>query len=197
MQRLIMGVVLLALVWTGGLMIFIGQLPRPTGNAYGGSAHDAGVAVYTGGGGARISAAMAIFADGAGERLLISGVHPDTSRARLAEFWTGSPDLFECCVDLDRKALTTEGNAQELSAWAQTHEYERIILVTSEYHMPRAVATTKARMPDAVLTPYPVASGYLDGEGRPVSLKAWEELAGEYMKFILAHIKAAFAAPGR
>ena len=43
-------------------------------------------------------------------------------------------------------------------------------------------------MPDAALTPYPVASGYLDENGRPVSLEAWEKLAGEYIKYLLARL---------
>lgn len=187
MRRLITGLLILALAWAGGLLLFIGDLPRPYEN---GEPESHGVAVYTGGGGKRIAAGMALFAEGAGERLLISGVHPDTTRARLSEMWRGPQGQFDCCVDLDRKALSTDGNAKELKAWADAHEYKEIILVTSEYHMPRAVAATREQMPDAALTPYPVASGYLDENGRPVSLEAWEKLAGEYIKYLLARVKA-------
>ena len=194
MRRLIALLTTAALIWAGGLIFFIASLPEPSGRAQGKAD---GVVGYTGGGGVRIYSAMQIFADGAGERLLISGVHPDTTAARLSEFWVGPKDRFDCCVDLGREALTTEGNASELRDWADSHRFTTIILVTSDYHMPRAIAVTRARMPEATITPYAVASGYLDREGRPVSLKAGLKLAGEYTKYILARIKALLPGNGR
>ncbi|MAW79723.1 MAG: hypothetical protein CMI63_05755 [Parvularcula sp.] len=187
MRRLFVVFIATALLWAGGLVVFIGSLPQPSAGVPKGP-H--GIVVYTGGGGVRISSAMAIFADGAGERLLISGVHPDTSAARLSEFWIGPKERFDCCVDLGRDALTTEGNAGELRAWATSHNFTDIVLVTSDYHMPRAMAVTRARMRGATITPYVVRSGYLDEKGRPDSLNATLKLAGEYTKFLLARIKA-------
>lgn len=192
MRRLISGFILIVFVWMIGLIVFIGQLPRP---ADGAPAPSDGVVVFTGGG-ARISAGMEIFAGGAGQSLLISGVHPGVSREKLAELWPGTSEQFDCCVDLGREAQTTEGNAREVDEWAGTRNYSSLILVTSDYHMPRAVAATKARMPDAVITPYAVASGYLNDAGRPASLEAWRKLAGEYTKFLLARVKAFFSTLG-
>lgn len=194
MKRLISSLALLAIAWAAGLFVFIDRLPAPPQSE---PAPADGVVIYTGGGGARIAAGMKIFAGGAGQRLLISGVHPDTSLARLSEFWSGPNDRFDCCIDVGRDALTTEGNASELSVWAQTHRYDSIILVTSDYHMPRAVAVTKARMPGAAITPYAVASGYLDDTGRPASAKAAVRIAGEYTKYLLARIKALLPLNGR
>lgn len=194
MKRFFSVAIALALLWAGGFVLFIANLPRaghppPTASD--------GVAVYTGGGGVRISSAMAIFADGAGERLLISGVHPDTSAARLSEFWVGPKERFDCCVDLGRKALTTEGNAGELRDWARGHRFASIILVTSDYHMPRAMAVTRGAMKDTAITPYPVNSGFLDANGRPTSLDATLKLAGEYTKYLLAKVKTLLPAGGR
>ncbi len=193
-KRLISILAGLAALWAVGLVIFIATLPRTPAAA---PASADGVVVYTGGGGLRISTGMAIFADGAGERLLISGVHPDTSATRLSDFWVGPKERFDCCVDLGREALTTEGNASELHDWALNHHYQKIILVTSDYHMPRAMAVTRSRMPQAAITPYAVASGYLNAKGRPASLDAVASLAGEYTKFLLARVKALFPASGR
>lgn len=189
MRRLIIGLFVIVFAWTAGLLGFIAALPEPETD---GAPQGAGVVVYTGGGGARIAAAMSLLSNGAGQRLLISGVHPETSRARLSEMWKGPQSQFDCCVDLDRNALSTEGNAAELSVWARAHKFDTIILVTSEYHMPRAIAETREKMPDATLTPYPVSSGYLNEKGRPTSLEAWEKLAGEYIKFLLTRIKTFF-----
>ena len=196
MKKHFSALVTLGLLWAGGFAVFVAMLPKPAANP---APLDAqGIVVYTGGGGARISSAMGLFAQGAGERLLISGVHPDTTAERLSEFWSGPSARFDCCVDLGRKALSTEGNAQELRDWMNDHRYERIILVTSDYHMPRAVAVTRARLgDDALITPYAVSSGYLDKNGLPVSFKAAAKLAGEYTKYLLARVKAFLPANGR
>lgn len=196
MKKLASALIGLALLWAGGFAIFLFSLPKPGGGAPALSPAD-GIAVYTGGGGVRISNAMALLADGAGERLLISGVHPDTSAARLAEFWVGPAERFDCCVDLGREALTTEGNADELKTWAETHRYRRIILVTSDFHMPRAMAVTRARMKDAEITPYSVSSGYIRSNGLPASAEAAARLAGEYTKYLLARLKALLPQSGR
>jgi uncharacterized SAM-binding protein YcdF (DUF218 family) len=192
-QRLILGLILVFLLWAVGLAAFIGGLPDPSQRV---PARTDGIAIYTGGG-ARIVAGMALFADGTGRRLLISGVHPDTSRMRLSELWNGAPEQFDCCVDLGREALTTEGNAAEVSDWARANDFRSIVIVTSEYHMPRAIAASRAQMPDVAIYSYVVASGYLDEAGRPTSLHAWNPLAGEYTKFLLARIRAFFSFKGR
>jgi uncharacterized SAM-binding protein YcdF (DUF218 family) len=111
----------------------------------------------------------------------------------MADLWKGDAELFDCCVDLGREARTTIGNASEAATWADTHNASRIVLVTSEYHMPRALTETRMQMRNATITPFVVSSGYLDEDGRPKSREAWEKLAGEYTKFLLAKTKGFFA----
>lgn len=189
MQRLIIGVSIIVLLWAVGFASFVGRLPAPAVDA---PDQSDGVVVYTGGPD-RITAGMEIFAKGHGDRLLISGVHHDTSRERLATMWTGAPAQFDCCVDLGREALTTEGNAAEVGAWARDNDYHSLILVTSEYHMPRALVSTRARLSDATIAPYAVSSGYIDSQGRPATIRAWVKLSGEYAKYLLAQLKALFS----
>jgi uncharacterized SAM-binding protein YcdF (DUF218 family) len=194
LQRLILGLLAAGLLWAVGLAVFITGLPHPSQTT---PAKVDAVIVYTGGGGARISAGMAVFSDGAGKRLLISGVHPDTSRERLSEFWDGTPDRFDCCVDLGRMARSTRGNAEEAAQWAREHEFKGLVLVTSDYHMPRAITIAKAQMPEMDITPYVVASGYLNDNRRPNSRKAWRKLSGEYNKYLLARFMSLFSFVGR
>ncbi len=192
MQRLFLSLILAGLIWAIGLSLFISRIPAPFDQT---APRGDGVVVYTGGG-ARLTAAMEIFMNGAGDRLLISGVHPETSRARLSEIWPGEPETFDCCVDLGHDAETTEGNADELKNWAKDNGFDTIILVTSDYHMPRALATTNGRIADVEIIPYVVSSGYLLTDGRPASANAWRVLAGEYSKFLLARAKAFAASLG-
>ena len=48
------------------------------------------------------------------------------------------------------------GNAAETAAWARSHGYEHLIVVTSDYHMPRALLELQAAMPDVRLSAYGV-----------------------------------------
>lgn len=186
MRRTLFSILALALFWAAGLLIFLSALPEP--GAETDAAADAAV-VYTGVGGARISTGMAVLARGGAERLLISGVNPETTRASLAEMWNGDAAAFDCCVDLGVEAKSTRGNAREARAWARAHGFKSLILVTSDYHMPRALLETRAQLPDAAIIPYPVESGYLGSDRRPANAAALRPLAIEYTKFLAVRVK--------
>lgn len=185
MQRLLVACLLVALAWGTGLLVFIAELPQPS------SARPApadGVVVFTGGG-ERIESAMDLLNSGAGKRLLISGVNPTVTRPDLAELWPGEAALFDCCVDLGLEARSTRGNASELDSWTRAHGYKSLILVTSEYHMPRALLETRDRLPDVAITPYAVASGHFGKDGRPKTVYDWRRINGEYAKYLAARVK--------
>jgi uncharacterized SAM-binding protein YcdF (DUF218 family) len=186
LQRIFYLLLLTAVAWAAGLLIFIAELPA---RATGAAPKADGVVVFTGRNGERLTAAMALLNEGAGTRLLISGVNPSVTRPELAELWPGEPALFDCCVDLGLEAQTTTGNATELDAWARAHGFKSLILVTSEFHMPRALVEAEDRLPDVAITPFPVASGLIGLEGRPVSLAAWRRVGAEYTKFLFARVK--------
>lgn len=185
MRRLFIFIAALALAWVAGLAVFLAALPkRPPATA-----HADGIVVYTGVGGARIATAMSLLGDGAGRRLLISGVNPEISRAEVAKMWPGEVEAFECCVDLGLEARSTTGNAIEVRDWARRNGFRSIILVTSDYHMPRALLETDAQMPDAEIVPYPVGSGLLGESGWPSSIAACRPLAVEYTKYLAVRVK--------
>jgi len=202
-------------LWFTGLVIFIAKIPTETQSIARIDAskpffieqnnrQNSGIVVYTGGGGTRISKAMTLFEAGIGERLLISGVHPDTRHDHLKKLWDGADQRFECCIDLGLKALSTKGNAQELIDWAATRQITQIILVTSDFHMPRALAETKAltdilqraqnsplvtaqhtNQPHITITPYVAPSPYIKLGALPSDGKSWKILSIEYTKFLM------------
>ena len=183
-QRLITSFVFLGALWTAGFIWFLAALPNqaPTTNEVD------GVVVLTGGG-ERISTGMSLVETGIGKRLLISGVNPKISREEIATLWPGDNAAFECCADLGIEAQSTEQNADETRSWLRQHQYSRVILVTSEYHMPRAMLEMRDASPEKEFIPYPVRSVFLNEKGRPTTLKAWRLLAKEYTKFIAVRIK--------
>jgi uncharacterized SAM-binding protein YcdF (DUF218 family) len=144
-----------------------------------------GIAVLTGGS-ARIDEAMSLLADGKAQRLLISGVYRDTTKKQLEKLAGEGGQYFTCCVDLDHEARNTIDNATETSQWVRLHRYHSIIVVTSNYHMPRALAELGRTMPGIDLIPYPVID-------KNVHLERWwlypgttKLLLSEYLKFLPA-----------
>jgi uncharacterized SAM-binding protein YcdF (DUF218 family) len=184
-RRLLFLALLAVVIWGAGLVVFATSLPMPTSKN---PPKADGVVVFTGGGD-RLTPAMSLLNQGVAERLLISGVNPSVTRPELAALWPGDPALFDCCVDLGTEAETTDGNAAELSDWTRSHGFTSLILVTSEFHMPRALLLARDRLPNVTITPYPVASGLLGPDGRPASLAGWRRMNAEYAKFLAAWAK--------
>lgn len=151
-----------------------------------------GIVVLTGGE-HRIVEAMALLADGHGRRLLVSGVHPQTTRDDLRRITGLDSLLFDCCVDIDHLALDTVGNANETRKWAGTWRFSSLIIVTSTYHMPRSLAELGRLMPTTRLVPYPVVS-------RNFVTREWwlhpptaRLLASEYLKYLPAVARLSLA----
>lgn len=116
------------------------------------------IIALTGGSGLRIAAGIRLVDTGAANHLLISGVHPDVHMEEIAVLGGGPEATYDCCVDLGYMAQTTYGNALETARWAEDGEHQDLIIVTSNYHMPRSLILLQRAMPDRNLIPYPVQS---------------------------------------
>jgi uncharacterized SAM-binding protein YcdF (DUF218 family) len=147
----------------------------------------------------RISEALKLLAEGKAGRLLISGVNKATNSPQLigaAPRARETAVLFRCCVDLDKRALNTEDNAAETTLWAKKKGFHSLILVTSTYHMPRALIELRQSMPDVEILPYPVKSSRLEAEWWSDPETSWV-LCKEYLKFITASVRyAAYSLTG-
>ncbi len=146
-----------------------------------------GIVVWTGKGGDRLMAAGNLLNRGVGERLLISGVNKALSQDDVLELLFVDVNKGACCVDLDYEAQDTIGNARETQHWIKSMGYEHIVLVTSDYHMPRAISEIRHRVDRVRITPYPV---------REKSAKTWwkdgpqrSRMFREYGKLLLSHLR--------
>lgn len=117
-----------------------------------------GIVVLTGGSGLRIAAGMDLLASGRAERMLISGVNRDVPPDEVAARAGGDTQLYACCVDIGYQAETTRGNAREAAAWATRHGYDSLLIVTSDYHMPRALLHLQSELAGVTLTPVHVTT---------------------------------------
>ena len=150
-----------------------------------------GIVVLTGGD-SRVNEALELLATGRGKRLLITGVNPGTTAADIATEVTNYNRALACCVDLDYSALNTLGNAVQARRWAVSHGFHSLIVVTSAYHMPRALAELAHQLPDAALIPYPVVSDRLRIEPWWSNGATTRLVLSEYLKYLFAKVRMRF-----
>jgi len=164
---------------------FVHQMPvteaAPTRNAD-------GIVALTGGP-FRINDALDLLAAGRGKRLLISGVNPVTRPGEISRLVPEHQRWFACCVDIDHSATNTIGNAVETRRWVKARGFQSLIVVTANFHMPRAMFELGHELPDVALVPYGVVSD-------KVRVEAWWEnsetarlLFLEYLKYIVARVR--------
>lgn len=143
-----------------------------------------GIVVLTGGA-ERIPDAVALLAQRRGQRLLITGVHPDTTLAEIGRATPVPENMLKCCVELGRSALNTRGNAIETAQWARARGFRSLLVVTSAWHMPRALVELRRAMPEIELVPYPaVAKTPPEDTGFALLAANGRLLFVEYVKFV-------------
>ncbi len=142
-----------------------------------------GIVVLTGGAG-RIELAVRLLADRHADRLLVSG----TGRGELAGLLAKAglrPGLASQVapdqVALGRGARSTRGNARETAEWVAAHDIRSLIVVTSGYHMGRALIELRRTLPAEVVLHAAPLVPHLPDRHDAVPLRL---LAAEYAKWL-------------
>ncbi|MGI8840188.1 MAG: YdcF family protein [Caulobacteraceae bacterium] len=175
-------ILVVAAMWVAGLLAFADRIARLTPAAAPLAAD--GIVALTGGSDLRLEAASRLLEDGKGRRLLVSGVNRRATRQDLLGVTGAAKPLFDCCVDLGFTAADTVGNARETAEWARSLGYRSLILVTADYHMPRAMLELRAAMPEARIAAYPVATPALDARDWRASDESARRMVVEYCKYL-------------
>ena len=144
-----------------------------------------GIVVLTGAA-TRIPDAIELLAADRGKRLLITGVYRATRAGQIAKLSPLYGKYFKCCIDLDRSALNTFGNAIQTKRWASQHNFNSLIIVTSNWHMPRAMTELRHQLPQTKLIAYPVVSEKFKNDPWWSSGATARLLVGEYLKYLFA-----------
>jgi len=184
-RRILLTVVgLAAALFAADFFIFVHEMPvtevAPVRNTD-------GIVALTGGP-FRINDALDLLAAGRGKRLLISGVNPVTRPSEISRLVPEHERWFNCCVDFDY-STNTIGNAVETRRWVKARGFQSLIVVTANFHIPRAMFEVGHELPDVTLVPFGVVSD-------KVRVDAWWEnsdtarlLFLEYLKYIVARVR--------
>jgi uncharacterized SAM-binding protein YcdF (DUF218 family) len=97
--------------------------------------------------------------------------------------------MFSCCIDLGHSAVNTIGNALETRQWVRDRGFHSLVVVTSSYHMPRAMAELAHQLPDVTLIPFPVVPEKRRGEPWWSSASTTRLMVMEYLKYLLAVVR--------
>ena len=125
-------------------------------------------------------------------KLLISGTGKGFTISNIIKLLpkNKSLDIFiKCCIELDSKSQNTSSNAIETFKWAQKNNIKTFILITSNYHMPRAVLEFKAKMPDFEIITHPITPKKNDISNWMHSFETFSLIFVEYSKFLIAIFK--------
>ncbi len=139
----------------------------------------------------RMSDAIELLANNRGKRLLVSGVNPAITDEELKKQIPDFARLSECCIDLGHEAQNTLGNAVETGAWAKKHGFRSLLVVTSAWHMPRALLQLERETDDIRLIPYPVFTERMRDQSWWTSPQVARLLVLEYLKYLAALVRAA------
>jgi uncharacterized SAM-binding protein YcdF (DUF218 family) len=146
-----------------------------------------GIVALTGGA-SRVADAMELMAAGRGKRLLISGAYRTTNLGEISRINPVYARMVSCCVDFDN-SLNTLGNAIEIKRWAERQGFRSLIVVTSNYHMPRALAEIAHQLPGVALVPFPVVTDRQRAEPWWTNGTVAKLMLSEYVKYVFARLR--------
>ncbi|MCX5514278.1 YdcF family protein [Kaistia algarum] len=196
LRRIISGLLLILVLAAIGIGIDFVRFVDQVGDSYHPLAPKAEGIVALTGGAARIDGALALLAENRAERLLISGVNPSVGRREIASaLETKLAGALDPRVDLGHLARDTIGNADEAKIWAEDHNFRSLIVVTSDYHMPRSMVELASAMPKIELIPYAVSNPQLEMDHWWRHAASVRLLLAEYLKYTLARARLVFESP--
>ena len=124
-------------------------------------------------------------------KILVSGTGKGFTKLSLEKKLNFNFDLnlIKCCVELDSISTNTYSNAYETLKWVKKNNIKEFILITSNYHMPRAFLEFRNRMPDLKIVTYPITPKKHDINNWLNSFETFSLIFSEYFKFLIANLR--------
>ena len=147
--------------------------------------------VVTTGGQARVEAGLQLLRQEIAPHLLLTGVGEGITKQMIGSSLNLSDadkGVLSCCVDLEFQALDTPGNAIATKSWAKRYQIKSYLLVTSNYHMPRAMLEFTKQMPDHIIISYPITAPYLAQKAWYEDWQSFRLYSREFIKYMIRRV---------
>ena len=124
-------------------------------------------------------------------KILVSGTGKGFTKLSLQKKLNSNfyLELIECCVELDGVSKDTYSNANETSKWVNKNNIKEILLITSNYHMPRSILEFNNIMPNLKILPYPIKPEQHKINEWLKSFETFSLVFIEYCKYIVSNIR--------
>ena len=124
-------------------------------------------------------------------KILISGTGKGFTKKSLKEMLTLNINLklLECCIELESISKDTYSNASETYKWVKMNNINKFILITSNYHMPRAILEFKNKMPNLEIFIYPITPKNHNITNWLNSSETFSLIFIEYSKLLIASLR--------
>ena len=111
------------------------------------------------GGDNRVKKSLKIFfqIENKNKNLFISGVGKGFNKKTLKKLTQKNPNynkIIDCCIQIEGISRNTFSNAVESLKWVKSKKINSFVLLTNNYHMPRAMLEFKSIFNDIKITPY-------------------------------------------
>lgn len=166
-------------LWVAGFIVFCGAVSSMTEPK---EPLKLDAAIVLTGGTNRVDHGLDLLSDGIVDYLLVSGVHKDVTFSDLMTLWGYKDHIPQQKVTLGREAGNTIGNAIEARSWTSKNHIGSAYVITSNYHMPRALLEFRHALSESKLVPYPVEPQ----DFSPLQQIYWRTSFIEYHKLLVS-----------
>ena len=124
-------------------------------------------------------------------KILVSGTGKGFTKLSLRNILNADFDLklLDCCLELESVSKNTFSNATETFKWATRNNIKQFILITSNYHMPRALLEFRNKMPNIKIFTHPITPKKHDINKWLSSTKTFSLVLKEFSKFLIASFR--------
>ena len=120
------------------------------------------------------------------KNLFISGVGKGFNKETLKKITQNNPNynkIIDCCIQIEGISRNTFSNAVESLKWVKSKKINSFVLLTNNYHMPRAMLEFKSIFNDISITPY----AFVDENKKWWKTKI--NYISEYFKYKLTYLR--------
>ena len=135
-NKVLYTIILLILLFFLYFFKYLIDVNNSTKNSYGNRYYDAAIVLT--GDKYRINKGLELINKNIVDNLLISGVNKNINKNLIQRKFTNSKTIFDCCIEIENISRNTFENARESYLWMKNKNFNSLIIISSNYHLPRA-----------------------------------------------------------